>query len=181
MNVEWILSGAGERVLSWAQAGKAGQPQRRISPVLTVEEICRQLRKSRRQIYRYLHSGRLKPCAKVLGQWLFPSVEVEDFRKQRIPGRMKPFFWDVQFSGLSPERHRDFILGRLLEYGDREAVAWVLKRYRRGAITAFLRGRGAEVLTQRARGFWLLQLQGRSSRPGKGSWRHRGRRWGGVG
>ena len=111
----WILKGQGEKALELACRSGEGGPRRTIRPVLTVQEICRLLKKSRRQVYRYLKAGRLRPCARVLGLWLFSQEEAARFRQRRVPASLKRFFWDAQLSDLSPDHHRDFILGRLLE------------------------------------------------------------------
>ncbi|MBI3332624.1 MAG: helix-turn-helix domain-containing protein [Candidatus Omnitrophica bacterium] len=180
VDIAWTLSGVGERPSRLVRAGRPGRPAVAIHPVLTVQEVCRRLRRSRRQVYRYLKGGRLRPCAQVLGQWLFSMEEVRRFRGDRLPAFLKPFFWDTRLADLSLERNRDFVLARLLESGDRRALRWVFKAYRREELRSFLEGRGAEVLSERTRHFWLLLLGEEASVRSRPSWRRRGRRWGGI-
>ena len=180
MDSRWILKGAGERIRELVIFPE-GRPARTVSQPLTVQEVCRLLSKSQRQVYRYLKAGRLQPCARILGQWLFSSEEVEQFRKSGVPVSLKPFFWDAQLSDLSIEHHRDFILGRLLETGDREALRWLFRTYSRDSILAFLSKRGTALLSQKSWHFWVLQLGKESKALSKNSWRSPGRRWGGVG
>lgn len=164
--------------LRWpASAGRRAQT---AGPLLTVQEVCRRLRKSRRQVYRYLRSGRLSPCGRILGQWLFDERTLDRFGETSLPGCFRRFFWDVPLSGLSVERHRDFIMGRLLEWGDWEALRWVWRIYPRTALKEFLRGRGTEVLSRRNRAFWLSLLGEGAGKGGGLSWRSRGRWWGGI-
>ncbi len=40
---------------------------------------------------------------------------------------LEPFFWDVKFSGIRLDKHKDFIIERLLEEGNSEAIRWLLK------------------------------------------------------
>jgi len=180
MDDAWLIKGAGDRVLRLTRLAHGGRAGETISPVLTVREVCRRLRKSRRQVYRYVSMGRLTPCARILGQWLFAPGTVTPFVCRGVPGRLKPLFWDVPLSSLAIDRHRDFILARVLEFGDREAVRWVLRTYPRPLLTVFLRGRGADLLTRRAWHFWTSQVGVRGHRRAGSSWRRRGRHWGGL-
>jgi len=194
MESRWILRGAGDQVRSWTEVAGDRRPRRMVHPVLTVRQVCRSLRKSRRQVYRYMKTGLLVPCARILGQWLFAPEETRLFSKRQIPRFLKPYFWDTRLSNLSVDRHRPFILGRILESGDQKAVSWALRTYPSAEISSFLRGHGKEVLSQRTWNFWALLLGGgaprHGTRPGAGhgrwpgrqgfSWRHRGRRWGGL-
>ena len=158
-----------------------GRPARTVSQPLTIQEACRLLGKSQRQVYRYLKADRLRPCARILGQWLFSLEEVERFRKSAVPAFLKGFFWDARLSDLSVEHHRDFILGRLLETGNREALRWLFRTYSRDSILDFLGRRGTDLLSQKSWHFWALQLGKERSPLSNKSWRSRGRRWGGVG
>ena len=159
----------------------AGRPSQTISHLLTVQEVCRRIGKSRRQVYRYLKAGRLRACARILGQWLFAHEEVEQFLQGNVPVSLKSYFWDVRLSDLSIDHHRDFIFGRLLEEGDRQALQWIFRTYSRNSILDFLRRRGTELLSKRSWHFWSSQLGGKPKIHLKASWRSRGRRWGGVG
>lgn len=181
MNDWWILTGAGDRLLRLECLHAGGEKPEVISPVLTVREVCRRLGKSQRQVYRYLRSRRLKPCARILGQWLFWQGVVSQFRRTRLPGLLRRFFWDVQLSSLAVDDHRDFILARLLEFGDRASLRWVFQTYPLEAVLAFLKGRGAEVLPGRTWSFWALLLGLNADRSRRAAWRRRARHWGGVG
>lgn len=151
-----------------------------VSPVLTARDVCRRLGKSRRQVYRYVGTGRLQPCGRVLGQWLFANTEVERCGRRRVPAMLRPFFWETRLSNLSPDRHSEFIMGRLLEFGDRRALAWLFRSYARKALVDFLNGRGREVLTKRTWQFWALQLGADVRRRRNAMWRSPGRAWGGI-
>ncbi len=177
----WILEGEGERPLRLRRLGAGGRPRETIAPLLTVQDICRRLRKSQRQVYRYLQAGRLTACARILGQWLFDPRALEGFEAATLPRTLRRFFWDAPLSGLSAQTHRDFILGRLLERGDREAARWVLHTYPRASLQEFLRGRGREVLSRRAWRFWALLLDLSARGYPVPRRRELGRRWGGVG
>jgi hypothetical protein len=38
---------------------------------------------------------------------------------------LKPFFWDVEWETFDPTAHPEYTIGRLLERGDPEAIAWM--------------------------------------------------------
>lgn len=180
MKERWTLKGEGERLLELRGGLEPGRASA-ARPAVTVQEVCRLLKKSRRQVYRYVKAGRLKPRARILGQWLFSREEVDRFRNHPAPSFLKPLFWDVRLSDLSVDHHRDFILGRLLEWGDRQALQWLFRTYSREAILNFLRRRGTALLSRRSWHFWTLQFGRKPPRRQRGSWRLQGRRWGGVG
>lgn len=97
-----------------------------------------------------------------------------------MPGFLRPYFWDVRLSELSASRHGEFVLGRVLEFGDQEAARWAWNTYGRGAIQSFLRDRGLALLSSRAWNFWALVVGGAAPSKRRAGWRGEGRRWGGV-
>ncbi len=179
MEEAWKLLGVGGRPIRFITHGRAGGPAQSISPVLTVADLCRRLGKSQRQIYRYLKAGRLHPCGRVLGQWLFSPEEAAGLARSTLPRTLQRFFWDAKLSDISVEDHRDFVLGRLLEFGDPSAMRWVFQTYSRKTVEDFLRTRGAAVLSQRTWNFWNVHLVVPHRRY-PSSWRQRGRAWGGA-
>lgn len=179
MNSRWILTGEGRQIHRLTYRQGRGQPETTVSPILTVADVCHSLRKSRRQVYRYLRTGRLRPCARVLGQWLFAQTEMDRFAQTRLPRVLRTCFWDTPLSSLSVDHHRDFILARVLEVGDWRALDWIFRTYPRSVVRAFLKGRGADRLSARTWHFWAIQV-GLKTAGRRVSWRIRGRSWGGV-
>ena len=180
MNKRWVLEGTGEHLLRLRRLGSGGHPEETIAPLLTVQDVCRRLRKSRRQVYRYLRAGRLSACARILGQWLFDPRALDRLRRASLPPAFRRFFWDTPLSSLSVETHRDFILGRLLEWGDRQALRWVFRTYPKASLKEFLRRRGVEILSKKNWRFYALLLGLDPNLQSRRRWRHAGRRWGGI-
>lgn len=180
MDISFKLTGSGERLSRLVCREKPGRAPTVIRPVLTVQDVCRQLHRSRRHVYRYLKAGRLRPCARILGQWLFSTEEIRSFQSGRVPGFLNSLFWDARPADLSVRHHRDFILARLLESGNREAVAWVFRTYPKAQVRVFLRDRGSEVLSPRTKHFWGMLLGMAEGREERAPWRRWGRRWGGI-
>ncbi len=180
MKETYIVTVADDRVLQVTRQRADGQAEKVVKGVCTVADVCRRLHKSRRQVYRYLRAERLTPCARILGQWLFARSDVERFEQQRVPNTLRPFFWDVRLSSLAVDRHGDFLLARLLEFGDRRAVAWALRTYPRERLTSFLNGRGQELLSRRAWHFWASLVGLKPVKLARSGWRRRASRWGGL-
>ncbi|MBI2870841.1 MAG: helix-turn-helix domain-containing protein [Candidatus Omnitrophica bacterium] len=155
--MKWNLLGVGPCLQTLVYESGGEQKKVSVRPIYTVVDVCHRLRKSRRQVYRYMRSGRLKPCAQILGQWLFSKRELEHFEQGRMPVWLKSLFWDARISDLSVGHHSDFILARAFEYGDRKALRWVFRTYPISTITRFLDGRGRDVLSTRTWHFWALQ------------------------
>jgi hypothetical protein len=180
MRWNWKLIGEGDRIRQLTVRRLGDARAMTVSPVLTAREVCHRLGKSRRQLYRDLRAGRLRPCGRILGQWLFADAQVSEAARGGVPRRFRRFFWDVRLADLSLERHRDFVLARLLEFGDREALRWVFERYSRKVVADFLESGVAARLSRRTWTFWATQLGLAPRRRRSGSWRDRGRAWGGV-
>ena len=48
---------------------------------------------------------------------------------EKLPEFLKPYFWDVKFSTLDIEEHRNFILKRVIDRGNTRALRWALAHY----------------------------------------------------
>jgi hypothetical protein len=70
---------------------------------------------------------------------------------------MGRFFWDVDPNLLDVERHKAYIIERILELGDEAAVRWLFATYSRPDIVSVLRG--SRGLSAKSRGFWTLVLE----------------------
>ncbi|MBI4238959.1 MAG: hypothetical protein HY696_11185 [Deltaproteobacteria bacterium] len=71
-----------------------------------------------------------------------------------IPALLSRFFWDVQAATLDLNRHAPYIIERLLECGDLDAVRWLLATYSPTDIVAVLHS--ARGLSARSRRYWSL-------------------------
>lgn len=51
-----------------------------------------------------------------------------------LPEDLHKFFWEHPLDTLDEDRHKAFVIERLLEHGDDLAVRWVFRRYARADI-----------------------------------------------
>ncbi|HJW83225.1 MAG TPA: hypothetical protein VJ754_02870 [Anaerolineae bacterium] len=75
-----------------------------------------------------------------------------------IPVSLKPFFQEYDFGRLDAERHRDLVIERTLNYGNRREVRWLFDRYGREPIAAWVQERGAARLSRRRFSCWQTVL-----------------------
>lgn len=175
MNIKWTVWGvegpSGKRYLL-----KAGL-NNPIRQVLTVSQTLAALRRSRRQIYRYIADGAITAYGKYLGDWLVDKVDVERLKDapaqaQPLPGSFQPFFPDYSVRDLNAGRDWTTVLSRLLEQGGRKEIGWVLRRYRKREIVRFLATDGARLLSPRTLNFCALYFK--TQVPRLPTWRRHG-------
>ena len=75
---------------------------------------------------------------------------------ENVPKRFRVLFWDVEFSTLNIPEHSWFIIERILEYGDANAIRWMIRYFERDEITQVVCQ--SRRLSRRAANFWRLLL-----------------------
>ena len=97
---------------------------------------------------------------------------------RKLAGFLEKYFWDVEFEKINFQSRKIFILRRILEYGDKKAVAWMWKNFKKAEIkNALSNFRGYSLKTAN---FWsflfgipkkkVLCLKKRSSKGLKTFW-----------
>jgi hypothetical protein len=76
---------------------------------------------------------------------------------QKIPESLRPFFWDVDFESLSLHNFSYFIISRLMEHGDDEALRFLMRAFSRLELRETLRT--SRSISRRSRKFWALLLE----------------------
>ena len=57
-----------------------------------------------------------------------------------IPAHLKKYFWEVDAKKLNPKKHQEYVIARILEYGDALAVGWMIKTFDKKLIKKVLVG-----------------------------------------
>lgn len=135
----------------------------RTRAVLTVAQAARILGRTRRQVYRYIETGFLKPETKLLGEWLLDAAEVEKTARsplavQPLPKRLGPLFPEYEISKINAGRDKTLVISRVLENGGLDEIKWVFKRYSRGELSNFIEEDGGRLLGARSLRLWSLVL-----------------------
>ena len=69
-----------------------------------------------------------------------------------IPDGLRPFFWEIDFDGLSLDENFSYIVRRLLSVGGADAIAWL-----RGAVgDELIRD---QIIVSKARGLTYTQVE----------------------
>ena len=71
---------------------------------------------------------------------------------------LKPIFWDIDFTTLSWEENRDFIIKRILTQGDLEMIRWLRKFMGDQALTQWMLDHRGASLTPRQLRYWEIIL-----------------------
>jgi hypothetical protein len=77
---------------------------------------------------------------------------------QSIPETALPFFQEYDFERLDPERDGDLVIERLLAYGNRDEVRWLLRHYGQARVQHWLSEAGTRRLSRRRYRLWCVLL-----------------------
>jgi hypothetical protein len=69
-----------------------------------------------------------------------------------LPRFLKKYFWDVDFPKLDKKNHSQFIIERILEYGDEMAVKWMKRNFKLNEIKKVIYQ--SRNLSLRSANFW---------------------------
>jgi hypothetical protein len=75
----------------------------------------------------------------------------------KIPQSLKPFFWDVDFEALSVGNCSHFIISRLMEHGDDEALPFLMRTYSQEELRETIKT--SRSISNRSRRVWALLLE----------------------
>ncbi len=80
-----------------------------------------------------------------------------------LPQEFQRYFWDVSFDELTVEKYPGFIAERILNYGDLNAIKWLLswadKRFIRSLIE------NDRNLNAKTKNYWQMMLSGFQKKP----------------
>lgn len=74
--------------------------------------------------------------------------------KLKYPKSLKSLFWDIEFEDLDIQRHKTFIITRLLNFGDQDCIKWLFNTYSKEEIKDVVKN-SRSLLKKPAR-FWQL-------------------------
>lgn len=74
--------------------------------------------------------------------------------RNALPAWMRSRFWDVDFATFDPAAHPDYVVERVLEFGDRAEAQWLREHFSDEVITTVLRS--SRRLSARSANFWAL-------------------------
>lgn len=75
---------------------------------------------------------------------------------KRIPKFLRKYFWDINISELDIEKYSRFVIERILEFGNKEAVKWMEKEFDQKEIERVLKL--SKRLSSKTANFWRFIL-----------------------
>ena len=72
----------------------------------------------------------------------------------KVPQNFRKYFWDINFNELDFEKHRKFILERLLNYGTFDTFSWVFRTFSGEEIKELINNNGTHSLSRNSLLFW---------------------------
>ena len=63
-------------------------------------------------------------------------------------------FWDIDVSKLDPDKNPEYVIERILDFGDDKEVRWMTKYFPRDRIKSVVQT--SRVLLPKSRSFWSL-------------------------
>ncbi|MBD3375391.1 hypothetical protein GF406_10175 [candidate division KSB1 bacterium] len=73
-----------------------------------------------------------------------------------IPQAYKKYFWDCDFDQLNMADHGLFIAERILNFGNRASVSWLLGQLDKNALSELLES--SRNLDKKTRNYWRIML-----------------------
>jgi hypothetical protein len=75
---------------------------------------------------------------------------------KRLPGFLKPYFWETDFSQVQERRHRTCVIERVLEYGDDRAIRWLRESYTPAQVARVVKT--SRAISPNTANLWSLTL-----------------------
>lgn len=74
----------------------------------------------------------------------------------QIPAFLKPYFWEIDFAGLSLPERETYVIERVLEYGNDQAIRWLKVNFTPETIAAVVRR--SRRISKNTANIWALVL-----------------------
>ena len=129
--------------------------------VRSVLKAAQILKKTRRQIYRYIKKGILRATGKILGEWLITQESINllassPLMVHPLPRKTQRYFPEYRIDELNAGKDRITVISRLLEQGDLNDIRWLLERYGDNEIKKVITQEGVRLLSSKALRQWSL-------------------------
>jgi hypothetical protein len=103
------------------------------------------IREGKKVVHKYLGSINNPQVAKII---------LEKKEISAIPERFQSLFWDTSLSNIHIKRNARYVIERVLEFGDMDALNWLQKVYSVHAIVDVLNL--SKIITKKSKIFWMI-------------------------
>lgn len=80
--------------------------------------------------------------------------KIESKSMPKLTPNLLKYFWDCDKSKLDFDLHKGYILSRLMQLGDMDAIKWVLKNIEREYVVDYILRKGKNSLDRKSFLFW---------------------------
>jgi hypothetical protein len=119
------------------------------------------MKKIGRGEYAYLV---VREGSKVVHKYLGPAGSPQVKKKlagirevSSIPDRFRPLFWDASPGNIHIRRNASYVIERVLEFGDYEALVWLQRVYPARTILDVLNT--GRAISNKSRNFWQIWFE----------------------
>ena len=74
-----------------------------------------------------------------------------------IAEHLRPFFWETDLSKINIEENKQYIIERILELGDKDAVQWLFSNFSQDEIKKTLKE--SRRISKKSLNFWSIILE----------------------
>jgi hypothetical protein len=91
-------------------------------------------------------------------RWLggFENETADIIREMEIPEQLRPYFPSYELSDLDRQENSRLIITNLLNFGDTQAVAWLLSAYQLSEIVEVIQNPSRGTWTSKALNYWQI-------------------------
>ncbi len=75
---------------------------------------------------------------------------------RQIPMNLQNLFWDIKIETFDPHEYPEYTISRVLEFGDKDAVAWIKEVFYESEITGVIRAN--RNLSSKSANFWAIMF-----------------------
>ena len=84
------------------------------------------------------------------------SRRVSESAGRSLPAFLRPIFWDTDFDRLRVHGHERYVIERILEYGDDQAIRWLRRTFDAEVIADAVRR--SRLISPNTANLWALVL-----------------------
>lgn len=81
-------------------------------------------------------------------------MRVQAKRTEKVIKFRPELFWDVDPKTIDPKKHAEYIIERILDFGDLDEMRWIVHYYPREVITKTMRE--SRVVDDKSKSLWAL-------------------------
>ncbi len=78
---------------------------------------------------------------------------------EKLPTTYKKYFWDCDFNKLNLSDHKEYVLSRLLAFGNLSAMHYIFNNFAKKEVTRYISVKGAVSLSRTNYLFWEKLLK----------------------